>query len=434
MLGGLMEPRRRVVIIGGGFAGLACARELAGDEGFAVTLIDRRNHHLFQPLLYQVATAALAAPDIARTLRGVLSRERNVGVVLDEIIEIDLSSREARSRELTYTYDYLVVAAGAQTSYFGNDGWAAYAIGLKSLEDAQAIRARVLSALERAEICADEDERRRLMTIVIVGGGPTGVELAGAFSDLVRRAMKSDFRRIDPAKLRIVLVEASERVLDGFAPRLSGYAADQLSHLGVEVRTGRKMVGIEAGRVWLSDGEEIEAETIIWAAGVRSSSLTENLECERDRGGRVKVERDLSLPGHPEVFAAGDVVFIEGPDGKPVPGLAPAAQQMGQHIARVLKEDLRRGRHPGAGRRGEARSRFTYLDKGIMAIIGKNSAVMQAGRLQLHGFPAWLAWLFIHVLFLIGFRNKLAVLLQWAYAYVMDKPGARVITGQKERA
>ncbi|HUF62012.1 MAG TPA: NAD(P)/FAD-dependent oxidoreductase [Verrucomicrobiales bacterium] len=428
-----MEPRRRVVVIGGGFAGLACAQELAGDDRFAVTLIDRRNHHLFQPLLYQVATAALAAPDIARTLRGVLSRGRNVGVVLDEIIEIDLEGREVRSRERTYAYDYLVVAAGAQTSYFGNDEWGACATGLKSLEDAQAIRARVLSALERAEICEDEEERRRLMTIVIVGGGPTGVELAGAFSDLVRRAMKSDFRRIDPAKLRIVLVEASERVLEGFAPGLSEYAADHLGHLGVEVRTGRKMVTMEPGRMQLSDGEVIAAETIIWAAGVRSSPLTGQLQCERDRGGRVKVKHDLSLPGHPEVFAAGDLVFIEGPDGKPAPGLAPAAQQMGLHIARVVKEDLRRGRDPSEGRRAESCSRFYYLDKGMMAIIGKNAAVMQAGKLRLRGFPAWVAWLFIHILFLIGFRNKLAVLLQWAWAYVADKPGARVITGRPDR-
>jgi NADH dehydrogenase len=260
------------------------------------------------------------------------------------------------------------------------------------------------------------------------------VELAGAFSDLVRRAMKADFRCIDPAKLRVILVEAGGRVLDAFSPPLSSYAEEHLRSLGVEVRTGRKMVGMEEGRVSLSDGEQIEAESIIWAAGVRSSSLTEQLECERDRGGRVKVESDLSLPGHPEAFAAGDIVWIAGFDGKPVPGLAPAAQQMGRHIAHVLKEEVKRGRTPGEKRQGDSWARFGYLDKGIMAIVGKNAAVVESGRLRLRGFPAWLAWLFLHLFFLIGFRNKLAVLLQWAWAYVIDKPGARVITGDADES
>lgn len=424
-----MAPPRKVVIVGGGFAGLACAQKLAHDRRFEVTLIDRRNHHLFQPLLYQVATASLAAPDIARSLRGVLHKARNVTVLLDRITEIRPRKREVRSAHTSYPYDFLVLATGADTSFFGNDQWRRNTIGLKSLEDAQTIRRRVLTALEDAERSGDEMERRRLMTIVIVGAGPTGVELAGAFSDLVRRALKSDYRRIDPRKLRILLVQSGDRILKPYAPELSAYARERLEELGVEVCLGVRVDDVQPGKVHLSSGQWIEAETIIWAAGVQASDLCNKIKCDQDSCGRFLVAPDLSLPAHPEIFAAGDIVAINDAKGAPVPGLAPAAEQMGRHIADVLKEVLRLEKTRYAARKHELRPAFRFRDKGIMAIIGKNYAVVQAGKFKLRGFPAWGAWLFIHLLFLIGFRNKLAVLLQWAWAYLVDKPGARVITG-----
>lgn len=420
---------REVVIVGGGFAGLSCARELANDHRFAVTLIDQRNHHLFQPLLYQVATASLAAPDIARSLRGILYRARNVTVLLDRIKDIRPGKLEIASAKRTYPYDYLVLATGARTSYFGNPQWERHTMGLKCLEDAQRIRARVLTALERAEISDDAEERRRLMTIVLVGAGPTGVELAGAFSDLVRRALKADFRRINPADLRIVLVQSGDRVLKPYRPELSQYAKERLEQLGVEVRLGARVQDVQAGKVRLGESEWIEADTLIWAAGVEATGLCGKLPCERDGSGRILVEPDLSVPGHREIFAAGDIVSIQDSSGEPVPGVAPAAGQMGRHIAKVLREELRLEKTRYADRKHEFRPAFRYVDKGIMAIIGKNHAVVQAGRLRLRGFPAWCVWLFVHVLFLIGFRNKLTVLLQWAWAYLVDKPGARVITG-----
>lgn len=427
-----MPDPRKVLIIGGGFAGLACAQKLANDSRFAVTLVDRRNHHLFQPLLYQVATASLAAPDIARSLRGILSSASNVTVLLDDITEIDHEAHEVRSEENTYPYDSLVLSTGARTSYFGNDDWAKHTVGLKSLEDAQQIRRRILNSLELAERSTDPEEQERLMSVVIVGAGPTGVELAGAFSDLVRRALKSDFRRIDPAKLRIRLVQSGDRILKPFDPKLSEYARTRLENLGVEICLGARVDEVEAGRVHLNTGEWIEASTIIWAAGVQTSALTAQLPCERDRGGRLLVSPDLSLPDHPDIFAGGDIVTINDAHGNPVPGLAPAASQMGRHIAMVLREDQRLASTRYSRRKSEFRAAFRYRDKGIMAIIGKNCAVAQTGRLRMRGMPAWAAWLFIHLLFLIGFRNKLAVLLQWAWAYIADQPGARVVTGVAE--
>lgn len=424
-----MPDPRKVLIIGGGFAGLACAQKLANDKRFAVTLVDRRNHHLFQPLLYQVATASLAAPDIARSLRGVLSKAPNVTVLLDDIDEIDCRAKEARSAENSYPYDSLILATGAHTSFFGNDDWARHTVGLKSLEDAQTIRRRVLTGLEQAERTNDPEERKRLMTVVIVGAGPTGVELAGAFSDLVRRALKSDFRRINPSELRILLIQSGDRVLKPFEPELSEYARHRLEDLGVELCLGARVDQVEEGRVHLNTDRWIEASTIIWAAGVQASTLTGCLPCEADRGGRLLVSPDLSLPGHPDIFAAGDIVSIDDPDGNPVPGLAPAASQMGRHIANTLKEDIRLSKTRYAHRIAEFRPSFRYRDKGIMAIIGKNCAVAQTGRFKMRGMPAWAAWLLIHLLFLIGFRNKLAVLLQWAWAYIVDQPGARVVTG-----
>ncbi|MGJ8696222.1 MAG: NAD(P)/FAD-dependent oxidoreductase [Verrucomicrobiaceae bacterium] len=423
-----MSSPHRVLIIGGGFAGLNCARSLANDSRFKITLFDRENHHLFQPLLYQVATAALSAPDIARSLRAILTEAKNVSVLLDEITTIDPEKKEIRSAAASYPYDSLVIATGAKTSYFGNDHWAQHSIGLKSLKDARSIRHRVLHALEQAERSHDPLEQKRLMSVVIVGGGPTGVELAGAFSDLVRRALKADFRNIDPQNLRVCLIQSGDRVLKPFTPAHSEYTRQRLEALGVEVILGPRVDDVQDRRVHLNDDRWIEAETIIWAAGVQATSLTRDLDCPRDRGGRLEATPNLSLPGHPHIFAAGDLVKIIDHQGKEVPGLAPAALQMGQHIAKVLKEDLRLQKTRFADRYQDLRPAFTYRDKGIMAIIGKNAAVAEANRLNLRGFPAWLAWLFIHIAFLVGYRNKIAVLTSWAFTYLFDKPGARVFS------
>lgn len=436
-----MPDPKKVLIIGGGFAGLACAQKLADDRRFLVTLIDKENHHLFQPLLYQVATTSLAAPDIARSLRGILSKAENIKVLLDTIVKIDPVAKVATSDRQQYPFDYLVLACGARTSFFGNDQWAEHTIGLKSLGDAHRIRARVLSALERAEITDDLAERRQLMTILLVGGGPTGVELAGAFSDLVRRAMRSDFRNIDPADLNIMLVQSGDRLLKPFDPALSEYAKRRLKDLGVEVLLGPRVDDIQSGRAHLNEGSSsplisadgwIEAETIIWAAGVQANDLTREIGVETDRSGRIAVEPDLSLPGHPDLFAAGDIIDLVDKNGVQVPGLSPAAAQAGKHIAKLLKEEARLETTDHAERKLSLRPQFAYWDKGTMAIVGKNVAVMQTERIRMKGFFAWVAWLLVHVAFLVGFRAKLFVLLQWAYAYLVDKPGARVFVNRPD--
>ncbi len=423
-----MSPKR-VLILGGGFAGLSCARKLARNRHFEVTLIDRTNHHLFQPLLYQVATASLAAPDIARSLRQVLEKAPNVTVLMDEIEGIDPEGRVATGHSgRRYEWDHLVLATGAETSFFGNDDWEEHAMGLKTLEEARTIRRTVLANLERAELTEDPRERRRLMTVAIVGGGPTGVELSGAFADLVHRSMHREFRHIDTSTLRIILVEGSPRILEAYDEDQSEYARVRLKSLGVEVWTGHRVSRVEHQRLRFSDDSTLEAAAIIWAAGVQASPLTRQLGVEpADRGGRLEPRPDLSLPGHPDVFAVGDLVRMNDIDGRPVPGVAPAAVQMGEHVAKVLKEELRLEGTRFADRKHELRPGFRYLDKGLMAIIGKNHAVVKSGKLRLRGFPAWFAWLFVHILFLIGFRNKLAVLLGWAFAYVRNSPGARII-------
>lgn len=408
------EPRR-VLIIGGGFAGLECARNLAGDSRFEVTLVDRTNHHLFQPLLYQVATASLAAPDIARSIRQILAGAPNVTVLMDEIVALDPVGKSATGASgHRYPFDTLLLAAGARTSFFGKAEWEKHTLALKSLANAQMVRRAVLSNLEQAELSGDETERRRLMTVAIVGGGPTGVELAGAFADLVHRSLRTNFRRIDTSKLRIVLIEGSERVLEAFDEDQSEYARQRLQNLGVEVWTGKRVDDVRKGLLHFTDGSELEAEAIIWAAGVEATPLTAMLGVPlADRAGRVTPLPDLSLPGLPDIFVAGDLVRMKDADDQPVPGLAPAASQMGRHVAKMLK----------SGRRDD----FYYLDKGFMAIIGKNHAVVKAGKLRLRGFIAWCAWLFIHIAFLIGFRNRLSVLLGWAFAYIRDNPEARII-------
>lgn len=421
-------PPRKLLIIGGGFAGLDCAKTLANDDRFEVTLVDRTNHHLFQPLLYQVATASLAAPDIARSIRQILADAKNVTVLMDEITAIDPVGKTATGSSGTdYSYDYLLLAAGARTGYFGNDGWAAHSLGLKSLSDAQNIRRTVLSNLERAELINDEAERARLMTVAIVGGGPTGVELAGAFADLVHRSLKSNFRRIDTSRLRIILIEGSELILEAYDREQSLYACQRLEKLGVELRNNTRVTNVRDGALDFKDGTTVEAAAIIWAAGVAANPLTAQLGVETDRGGRVTPNGDLSLPGLPDIFVAGDLVKMNDSADQPVPGVAPAASQMGVHVAKVLKEELRLEKGRFADRKHDLRPRFRYWDKGMMAIIGKNYAVVKAGNFRLQGFIAWLAWLFIHIAFLLGFRNKLAVLLGWAYSYLFSNPEARII-------
>ncbi len=422
-------PASRVLIIGGGFAGLECARTLAGDPRFAVTLVDRTNHHLFQPLLYQVATASLAAPDIARSIRQILADAPNVTVLMDEITSLDPVAKSARGSSGTrYEFDYLLLAAGARTSFFGKKDWEPHTMGLKSLADAQAIRRTVLSNLEQAELTTDEAERTRLMTVAIVGGGPTGVELSGAFADLIHRSLRTNFRRIDTSKLRVVLIEGSARVLEAFDEDQSEYARQRLKKLGVEVWTGMRVDDVRAGALHFTDGSLLESRAIIWAAGVEAQPLTALLGVPlADRGGRVTPLADLSLPGLPDIFVAGDLVRMNDRDDRPVPGVAPAATQMGRHVAKLLQEEKRLEGTRNAERKHQLRARFRYLDKGIMAIIGKNHAVVKAGKMKLRGLPAWFAWLFIHIAFLIGFRNRLSVLIGWAFAYLRDNPEARII-------
>lgn len=420
---------KRVLIIGGGFAGLECARTLAGDPRFAVTLVDRTNHHLFQPLLYQVATASLAAPDIARSIRQILADAPNVTVLMDQITRLDPIAKTASGTSGTrYEFDYLLLAAGARTSFFGRPEWEPHTLGLKSLADAQAIRRTVLSNLERAELTTDDAERARLMTIAIVGGGPTGVELSGAFADLIHRSLRTNFRRIDTSRLRVVLIEGSDRVLGAFDEDQSEYARQRLQTLGVDIWTGKQVDEVHAGVLHFTDGSQLEARAIIWAAGVEAQPLTAQLGVPlADRGGRVTPLPDLSLPGLPDIFVAGDLVRMKDAADKPVPGVAPAASQMGRHVAKLLKEELRLEGTRHAGRKHDLRPRFRYLDKGIMAIIGKNHAVVKAGAFKMRGLLAWAAWLFIHIAFLIGFRNRLSVLLGWAFAYLRDNPEARII-------
>jgi len=419
---------RRVIIIGGGFAGLECALKLANDDRFQITLLDRTNHHLFQPLLYQVATASLAAPDIARSIRQILYNAKNVTVLMDEVTTISPVEKTitGRSGEV-FDFDYLVLAAGAKTGFFGNDHWEKNSLGLKTLADAQDIRRKILSNLERAELTKDEAERNRLMTIAIVGGGPTGVELAGACADLIHRSLKSNFRRIDTSKLRVILIENSKEILEHYDTEQSEYARQRLEKLGVEVRTGTRVTDVQKGTLCFADDTSLEAEAIVWAAGIAANSLTKDLGIEADRAGRVTPNLDLSIAGHPDIFVAGDLTNMRDREDKFVPGVAPAASQMGAHIAAVLKEELRLEKTRFADRKHDLRPLFRYNDKGMMAIIGKNAAVMKVGKFTMNGFFAWIAWLLIHILFLIGFRNKLSVLLGWAYSYIVNNPEARII-------
>jgi NADH:ubiquinone reductase (H+-translocating) len=405
-----------VVVVGGGFGGLNAARALAG-RPVRVTLLDRRNHHLFQPLLYQVATAALNASDIAAPLRSVLRRARNVTVLLAEVQRVDLAARRLMLDRGEIGYDALILAAGAGHSYFGHEDWEAFAPSLKTLEDALEIRRRVLLAYEAAEREADGAEQRALLTFVVVGGGPTGVELAGALAEISRQTIARDFRVIDPTRARILLVEGGARVLAAFPESLSERARRSLERIGVEVRTGAIVTRVTADAVWLGS-EQIRARTVLWAAGVAASPLARTLGVPLDRAGRVPVEADLSIPGHPEVFVIGDLSLFRDPSGAPLPGLAPVAIQQGRRAADNVLRRLS----------GQPTLAFRYHDRGTMATIGRAAAVAVVGRVHLSGLIAWLAWLFVHILFLIGFRNRLLVIFEWAWAYASWQRGARLIT------
>lgn len=413
-----------LVIIGCGFAGINAVKELPVRE-VRITLIDRQNHHLFQPLLYQVATAGLSAVSIAQPIRAFFSNRPNLDVVMANVTGIDLASRVVLHDRGTTGYDYLLVAAGSETSFFGHGDWEKIAPGLKTLDDALRIRRLSLVAFERAETERDPEKAKDLMTTVVVGAGATGVELAGNFAELARTVLRKDFDHIDPARARVLLIGSGPRVLEAFPPELSASAQRQLEKLGVEVRNGVRVERIEPGLVVTAD-ETIRAGTIVWAAGVSASPLGKMLGAPLGHGGRVQVLPDLTVPGHPEVFAVGDLIELTDAKGVRVPGVAQGAIQTGRYVAQLIRAEVRA---KAAGRPVPARAPFVYFDKGSMATIGRSSAVAQIGRLKLSGYPAWMAWALVHLLFLVGFRSKFAVLLQWIYSYFTYKRGARVITG-----
>lgn len=409
-----MMARKRVVVVGGGFGGLWTVRALKS-ANVDITLIDRCNHHLFQPLLYQVATAGLAAPSIAAPLRHILRGQSNVEVLMGEVKKIDLAAHRACLDEQAFEYDYLVVASGATHAYFGHDDWARHAVGLKTLDDALAIRARILTAFERAELETDPQRRAAWLTFAIIGGGPTGVELAGTLAEIARHTLAPEFRRSNPRQARVLLIEAGERVLANFPPELSAKAAAQLQRLGVTIHTGRAVTGIGADHIELGE-ERIATNTTLWAAGVAASPLGRILGAPLDRAGRVLVQPDLSLPGHPEVLVIGDLASV-ATDGHAVPGIAPAAKQMGAHAAKVIRASLA----------GRARASFRYRDYGNLATIGRRAAVVDMHGYRLSGTLAWCFWLAAHIFFLIGFRNRLVVLIDWAWAYFTYERSARIM-------
>ncbi|HKX29261.1 MAG TPA: NAD(P)/FAD-dependent oxidoreductase [Blastocatellia bacterium] len=413
----------RVVIIGGGFGGLTTAQALK-NAPVQVTVVDRTNHHLFQPLLYQVAMAGLSPADIAAPIRSVLRKQKNVSVLLAEATGIDLTQRTVQLRNFegereTLAYDYLVLATGGRTSYFGHDDWEKFAPGLKDLDDAVEIRRRVLLAFEAAEIEDDPQRRKDLLTFAVVGGGPTGVELAGAIAELARYVMARDFRTINPQQAEIILLEGGPRILPSFSPDLSESAQRQLTQLGVKVRVNARVTRIDEKSVSLGD-ERIKVATVIWAAGVQATDFTRSLGVRLDRSGRVVVNPDLTLPDFARVFAIGDMVtFLQ--EGQPLPGVSPVAMQMGRCVARNIVNDLK----------DDPREKFWYVDKGNMATIGRKAAIAEIGKLHLRGFLAWLTWLGVHIFFLIGFRNRFTVLFNWAWSYFTYQRGARLITGRR---
>ncbi|MGH7449305.1 MAG: NAD(P)/FAD-dependent oxidoreductase, partial [Longimicrobiales bacterium] len=417
----MMGKVPHVVIVGGGFGGLYAARALKRAP-VRLTVIDRRNFHLFQPLLYQVATASLSPADVASPIRTVLRNQRNTQVWMGEAVAIDVDAREVRLADGTAArYDYLLLATGATHAYFGRDEWADDAPGLKTVEDATEIRRRFLLAFESAEREADPEARARRLTFVIVGAGPTGVELAGAMAEIARHVLPADFRAIDTTAARIILLEGVDRVLPTYPPELSAKARRQLERLGVEVRTNALVTDIGADYVMIGD-ERIGAANVFWAAGVSASKLGAQLGVETDRAGRVLVQSDGSVPGHPEVFVIGDLASLKREDGSPVPGVAQGAIQMGKHAARQIIRDMRQ----------QPREDFRYFDKGDLATIGRAAAVARIGKLKLSGFVAWLIWVVVHIMYLIGFRNRVLVMMQWGWAYLTYHRGIRLITGDQQ--
>ncbi len=416
-------PARRphVVILGAGFGGLNAAQGLR-NAPVDVTVVDRRNYHLFQPLLYQVATAALSPAQIATPIRHILARQKNATVLMEKIDGIDTQARQVITENRRIAYDYLVVATGARHAYFGHDEWAATAPGLKTIGDATEIRRRILTVFEEAEVSEDPTLRRKLLTFVIVGGGPTGVELAGAIAELARKAIVRDFRSINSSTARVILVEAGPRLLTAFPESLSQSAKAQLEKLGVEVRLGDAVTRCDGHGVMLADGEPIGSGCVLWAAGVMASRAATWLGAEADRAGRVIVNDDLSVPGHPEILVLGDTALVMSADGQPVPGVAAAAKQMGRYAARLIKARL-------AGQ--PTTKPFRYIDYGNLATIGRKAAVADFGRFRLSGLLAWLLWTFAHLWFLVGFRNRIVVFLDWAWAYATFDRGARLITERR---
>ncbi len=416
----------RVVIVGSGFGGLNAAQGLS-KAPVKVTVIDRRNYHTFQPLLYQVATAGLSPGEIAAPIRSILRSDKNIEVLMSEVTGFNVDRRTVETPEGDIAYDYLIVAAGAGHSYFGHDEWEPYAPGLKTIEDALEIRRRVLLAFELAERDAASGDSARPVNFVVVGGGPTGVELAGTLAEISRHALTHEFRAIDPARTHILLVEGGPRVLPVYPEDLSRSAEDQLRRLGVEVRTSTMVTCVEAGVVHIGD-TRLTASVILWAAGVAASPLGKKLGAPVDRAGRVIVQPDLSIPGHPEVFVIGDLAAAKDEQGKPLPGVAPVAIQEGRFVAKLIRREV----EAGSRRDRKPRPRFHYWDKGSLATIGRAAAVADFGKIHISGFLAWLSWLFVHILFLIGFRNRLLVFIQWAWSYVTYERGARLITGSTD--
>jgi NADH dehydrogenase len=411
-------PAPHVVIVGAGFGGLNAAMAL-GRAPVQVTLIDQHNYHLFQPLLYQVATAGLSPGNIAYPIRAVVRKQANTRVLLAEVAGIDTVARKVILRDSEIAYDFLILATGARHSYFSHPEWEKFAPGLKTIDDALAIRRRILLSFEHAEIETDAEKRKALLTFVVIGGGPTGVELAGAISEIAYKVMAQDFRSIDTREARTILVEAGPHILPAFPEELSIHAASDLAKLGVEVRTNSPVTAIGPGVVTIKD-QAVHAGTVLWAAGVTASNLAQALHVPLDRAGRVLIHADLTIPKHPEVFVIGDLAALTDPkSGKLLPGVAPVAMQQGRHAAANIQRAIQR----------EALKPFHYWDRGIMATIGRNAAIASIGRITLTGFVAWIAWLFVHILFLIGFRNRLIVLFDWAWAYLSFQRSARLITG-----
>jgi NADH:ubiquinone reductase (H+-translocating) len=419
-----MKTKPHIVIIGGGFGGLNAACNL-GKKGFPVTLIDKQNYHLFQPLLYQVATGFLTPGDIASPLRSVLARHKSVRVIMDEVTNISSSDNTVITTKNSYTYDQLIIAAGASTSYFGNDTWAKNSTGLKTIDDSLTLRSQILTAFEEAERSDIEKERERLLTFVIVGAGPTGVELAGALSELSKATLKNEFRSFDPSACRIILFEGADRILPTFSPKISKYTEKILVKLGVEVQTNTFVKNIEEGFIEVEkEGSRvrINAGLVTWAAGVKAAPISlaikNTLNLAPDKSGRIKVAKDLSIPEHPEIFVIGDLAYLENKYGKPLPGLAPVAMQQGKYLAKLIyNRTLGRSTKP-----------FSYFDKGNMAVIGKGRAVAEIGRVSITGLPAWVSWAIIHIYFLIEFENKFIVFLRWIWNYITNKRGSRLIT------